>query len=238
MCAKRSETWDSGCAMGFSRTNAAKLPLEGDSLTSAMIGIGMNFVGKAETRANIEDTLLFASAQAMEGNDLRILAVLVTWFGVNASWVNADRLTKLIGAQRSTRVRALWSALAHWHGRDRRFERMMRLHRGPPVDLLAVGTAFQIRRHGEDPRFEESALRVPANVLRNRTADVLTPAELAQWNLAFRYRVMMGPSYRADMWAALEAEPQLSAAELARQTYGSFATAWNVRKAFAMLRRA
>ena len=71
--------------MGFSRTNAAKLPLEGDSLTSAMIGIGMNFAGKAETRANIEDTLIFASAQAMEGDDLRILAVLVTWLRLSPS---------------------------------------------------------------------------------------------------------------------------------------------------------
>jgi len=35
---------------------------------------------------------------------------------------------------------------------------------------------------------------------------------------------------------ALEIEPQLSAAELARRTYGSFATAWNVRRAFAMLK--
>jgi hypothetical protein len=98
-----------------------------------MIGIGMNFAGKAETRANIEDTLLFASTQVMEGHDLRILVVLVTWFGVNASWVNADRLTKLISAQKSTRVRALWSALAHWHGRDRRFERMMRLLKWTPL---------------------------------------------------------------------------------------------------------
>jgi hypothetical protein len=48
---------------------------------------------------------------------------------------------------------------------------------------------------------------------------------------------MMGPSYRADMWAALESEPQLAVAELARRTYGSFATAWNVRKAFTILGR-
>jgi hypothetical protein len=223
--------------MGFSRANATKVPLVGDSLTSAMIGIGMNFAGNADTHANIEDTLLFASIEATEGDDLRVLAVLVTWFGVNASWVNADRLIKLIGAQRSKRVRALWSALARWQARDRRFARLIGLHRGPAMDLLAVGTEFQIRRHGEDPRFEGSALRVPANVLRDRKADVLAPAELARRNPAFRYRIMMGPSYRADMWAALEAEPQLAAAELARRTYGSFATAWNVRKAFATLSR-
>ena len=222
--------------MGFSRATAIRAPLVGDALTSAMIGIGMNFAGTADPQANIEDTLLFASVEAMEGDDLRTLAILVTWFGVNAPWVNADRLIKLIGVQTSRRVRALWSALARWQGRDRRFARMIGLHRGPAMDLLSVGTDFQIRRHGEDPRFEGSALRVPANVLRDRDADVLAPAELARRNPAFRYRVMMGPSYRADMWATLEAEPQLSAAELARQTYGSFATAWNVRKAFVTLR--
>ena len=236
MCVKRSWTWDLGCIMGFSRATATRDPLVGDALTSAMIGIGMSFAGNADPQANIEDTLLFASIEAMEGDDLRTLAILVTWFGVNAPWVNADRLIKLIGAQTSRRVRALWSALARWQGRDRRFTRMIGLHREPAVDLLSVGTEFQIRRHGEDPRFEGSSLRVPANVLRDRDADVLAPAELARRNPAFRYRVIMGPGYRADMWATLEAEPRLSAAELARRTYGSFATAWNVRKAFATLR--
>lgn len=30
------------------------------------------------------------------------------------------------------------------------------------------------------------------------------------------------------MWAALEVDPTLTAAQLARQTYGSLATAWQV----------
>jgi len=45
----------------------------------------------------------------------------------------------------------------------------------------------------------------------------------------------MGPSHRADMWAALDANPSLSAAELARQTYGSFATAWQVKNDYRLL---
>jgi hypothetical protein len=200
-----------------------------------MVGIGMNFAAEATAQPNIEDTLLFASIEAMDHDDLRVLAILVTWFGVNAPWVNADRLIKLVSQHKSPRVHALWSALARWQERDRRFARLIRLHRGPVLDLLAVGTDFQIRRHGEDPRFNGTSLRVPANVLRDRAADVLSPANLARRHRAYRYRIMMGPSYRADMWAALEAEPHLSAADLARKTYGSFATAWNVRRAFAML---
>ena len=45
--------------------------------------------------------------EAMERDDLRVLAVLVTWFGVHAPWVNADRLTRLVSAHPSKRVRAL-----------------------------------------------------------------------------------------------------------------------------------
>jgi hypothetical protein len=101
--------------------------------------------------------------------------------------------------------------------------------------VTETGTEFQVKRHGEDPRFQRSAIRVAANVLRNRTADVLPPAELARRHHAYRWRIIMGPSYRADMWAALEDDSTQSTAELARKTYGSFATAWRVRRDFGLL---
>jgi hypothetical protein len=50
-------------------------------------------------------------------------------------------------------VRALWSALAPGQAKDRRFARLGALDAGPRVDLQAVGAAFHIRKHGEDPRF-------------------------------------------------------------------------------------
>jgi hypothetical protein len=196
-----------------------------------MVGIGMAFAAPEPAEdPNIEDTLLHASVEAMEHDDLRVLALLVAWFGVHAPYVNADRLTQIVAAQESARVRALWSALARWQEKDRRFARLRKTHRGARVDVLSSGTDFQMKRHGEDPRFANSSLRVPANVLRDRAADVFSPHELAQRHRAYRARVMIGPSYRADMWAALEPEPTLSAAELARRTYGSFATAWHVRR--------
>jgi len=221
--------------MPYSRALASQVPLAGDALTSAMVGIAMNFAAPGTADANIEDTLFFASVEAMERDDRRVAAVLVTWFGVHAPRVNADRLTKLVAKQASARVRALWSALARWQSRDRRFARLAKVYRGPRVDLLATGTNFQVSRHGEDPRFAGSSLRVPANVLRDRLADVLTPSELARRHRAYRFRVMLGPSYRADMWAALDDDPTLSAAALARRTYGSFATAWHVRHDYAIL---
>ena len=83
-----------------------------------------------------------------------------------------------------------------------------------------------------------SALRVPANTLRDRAADVLTPAELARRHLGYRWRVIIGPTYRADVWAALEADPTLPAATLARRAYASFATAWQARRDHALVRAA
>ena len=135
-----------------------------------MVGIGMLVGGVASPTPDLEATLVRASIQGMERGDLRVLAVLVTWFGVHAAHVNADRLTRFVAMQASKRVRAFWSALARWRAAHRRFFRMARAYRGPRLDLLEAGTEFQVARRGEDPRFTGSKLRVPANVLRDRPA--------------------------------------------------------------------
>jgi hypothetical protein len=104
-----------------------------------MVGIGMGFAAPAGVEPNIEDTLFFASVEAMERDDLRVLAVLVTWFGVHARWVNADRLTRLVAAQGTARVWTLWSALAAWQAKDRRFARLGALYDGPRVESAVGG---------------------------------------------------------------------------------------------------
>jgi len=40
------------------------------------------------------------------------------------------------------------------------------------------------------------------------------------------------------MWAQLENDPTLSPADLARRTYGSFATAWQVKRDWQLLNAA
>jgi hypothetical protein len=209
----------------------------GPYLTGALVGIGMLFAYRAQNNPNIEDALVAASHEGLEHDDLRVLSVLVTWIGAHHQWINADRLVRLVAQQESPRLRAFWSAIASWLEKDRRFARLRLPRQTPRVDLLSTGTAFQVKRRGEDPRFAGSTLRVPAGILRDRPADVLSPAQLAKRHETYRRRVLMGPSYRADMWAALEAEPTLSAAELARKAYGSFATAWQVKRDFALIGR-
>ncbi len=224
--------------MGFRRLRQPAAALEGPALTSALVGIGMALAAEPMANPNLEDTLLAASIEGLERDDLRVLALLMTWLEVHAAWVNVDRLTSLVRAQSRERVRAFWSAVALWQGRDRRFARLARTYDGPRLDLMVAGAEFHLRRKGEDPRFVGGPLRVPGGILRDRKGDVLTPIELARLHGGYRRRILLGPSYRADMWAELDREPGLSAAELARRAYGSFATAWHVKRDWDVLKMA
>ncbi|MEZ4365245.1 MAG: hypothetical protein R2939_03020 [Kofleriaceae bacterium] len=207
-------------------------------LTARMVGIGMNFAAKAADDADIEGTLVHASAHGMDAGDLRVLAVLTTWLGVHHGRVNADRLVRLVGAHPSARVRAYWAAVAMWLKQDRRLARLASAYARAPIELLPTGTAFQIRRRGEDERFVGTPLRVPKGTLRDRSSDVLTPERLVQRHAGYRNRVLMGPSFRADVWTALERAPEQSIADLARQASCSFATAWQAAQDYRLLRAA
>lgn len=206
----------------------------GEELTGAMVALGMRFAAKpAHESANIEDVLLAASWAGVVDGDLRTLAVLTTWLGVHHDVVNADRMTRLVRGLSMGPLRAYWVGVARWLRADLKDTRWGRLAELWPartrVDLVE-GAEFLLTRGGEDPRFAGGPLRVPAGVLRDRAADVDTPAEVARRHPAYRARVMMGSRYRSDMWAALDREPDLSAAELARLTYGSYATAVDVKR--------
>ncbi|MBM4370707.1 MAG: hypothetical protein FJ098_03590 [Deltaproteobacteria bacterium] len=224
--------------MGFRRRI---LPAEepGDQeLTSALAGIGFRLAADPRWGTNIEDALYHGSVAGMEHDDLRVLSILVKWLEVHAKRVNADRLVRLAAASPSVRVRAFWAAVGTWLGKDRRFARLPDLHHGKRVPPLAASADFHLRRAGEDGRFQGSALMVPAGILRSRASDVLSPVELARHHRAYRWRVIVGPTYRSDMLALLEGDPTLTPSELARRSYGSFATAFMVKRDWAMIRMA
>ena len=191
--------------------------------------------GEPNFEVNIEDTLLYAAIEGMEHDDLRVLAVLVSWFGVHRDYVNADRLTRspraptrLAFEHSSARLRdgsRAITACPHGQSSDA----------GPTHRPSRNRTAFQIRRRGEDARFVDTRLRVPAETLRDRS---LRRAH-ARGARSPPSRVSMArdhrTGYRGDMWAELTRRPQISTAELARITYGSFATAWRAKRDFAVV---
>ena len=224
--------------MAFSRARPLGDRPADEALTSDMVGIGMNFAAEPDPSASIEETLVYASELGMDTRDLRVLAVLTTWLGFHHERVNADRLVRCVSEHPFERVRAYWAAIATWLSKDRRFARLAKLYDGLPVDLLPVGTDFQIARRGEDERFAGTALRVPAGTLRDRAADVLSPEVLVRRNAGYRNRVLMGPTWRADVWTVLEDAPGVSVSEAARRAGCSFATAWQVVQDFRLLRHA
>lgn len=224
--------------MAFKRHSVPARRPDTASLTADMAGIGMNFATKSNHEAKIEDTLVYASELGMDEGDLRVLAVLTTWCRLHHAYVNAASLVRIVAAHPSERVRAYWSAIASWLEKDRRFSSLALAYEGPAIDLLPVGTAFQITRRGEDRRFAGTRLRVPDGTLRDREADVLGPPALVRQHAGYRNRVHMGPSWRADLWTVLEREPDLSVAAAARLVGCSFATAWQVAKDFALWRQA
>ena len=223
--------------MAFRRTAAASAAPPAEELTACMVGIGMNLAAEPYVDADIESTLLHASEVGIVEGDLRVLSVLTTWMGVHHARVNADRLVRLVGEHPADRVRAYWSAVAVWLAKDRRLGRLVKLYRGEPVDLLPTGTAFQLARRGADERFAGSKLKVPRGTLRDRADDVLRPDVLVRRHAGYRNRVVMGPTWRADVWTVLNRDPKLAVAEVARRASCSFATAWQTAQDFRLLRR-
>jgi len=209
-----------------------------DILTGQMVGLGMNFAAPAVEDANIEDTILFASELGMIDDDLRVLGVLVNWIEVHHPYINVDRLVRVVPRTASPRVRAFWAAVATWLARDRRFARLEGCYEGDRIELLPVGTRFHVERGGEDARFVGTPLVVPSQSLRRRPADVLSQPELAKRHSGYRNRVLLGPGWRADAWTVLERQPELPTAEVARRAYCAFATAWQARRDFELLREA
>lgn len=224
--------------MAYSRPDdLPDLPDPGE-LTARMAGIGMNFAAEARSDDDIELTLVYASEVGMEEGDLRVLSVLTTWMGVHRTHVNVDRLVRFVSRHPSERVKAYWSAIGNWLGKDRRYTHLASGYEGAAIDLLPVGTAYQLARRGEDERFTGSKLRVPRGSLRDRPEDVLTPELLIARHAGYRNRVLLGPSWRADVWTVLERERDLSVSEIARQVSCSFAAAWRATQDFRLLRRA
>lgn len=220
--------------MVFKRTLLPDSFPTGDSLTSNFIGIGFRLNGTPNWNANIEDTLIAASIEGVAG-DGRVLSLLVDWMGVHYTRVNADRLVQMVlqlNKKQPKLFSIFWAAVSQWLHSDVRFARLGKLSPKRRVNLLGDRTDFLVKKHGEDERFQKTCLRIPNGVLRRRDEDIFSPEELTKNKKSYQLRVMIGPSYRADMWACLCRDSTLSAADIARGSYGSYPTAFAVKRDF------
>jgi hypothetical protein len=212
--------------MSFSR--AKPVLLVGEALEQAMRGIGMR-VGPATSMpasSDIELTLCSVSAAALP-SDYRLLGVLVAWLEVHHARVNVPRLKRLIRNEDGPVFRAWWASIAKWLKRgDARWKALVALYKGKPLFLedAEIGE-LQLQRLGSDPRFEKSALRIHAKLLRARTEDVDDPVQLARRHPLYLRRLQLGSNYRADVWAALDQAPHATVADIARSAGCAYETA-------------
>jgi hypothetical protein len=200
--------------MAYKRTSTVAVATENVTLAARLVGLGFGVAGEGRADADIERTLVEVSRVGMLEDDLRLLSLLTTWLGVHHARVHADRLIRFVSVEPEDRVRAYWAAVGGWLVADRRLHRLAGLAPVERVDLLRVGTAFQLQRRGED---------------------VLTPSELLQRHAGYRNRVLLGSNFRAEVWTTLEREPTLPVAEVARRAACSFAAAWEAARDFRLL---
>lgn len=216
--------------MSFKRIECLTEYPQGDELTPKLIGIGFKLGGVAELNPNIEDCLIAAATEGLSG-DFRILSLLTDWFFIHHKFVNIDRLIRALKKSKDSRLKCYFSSIGTWLQKDSGYKKLSKIYRGDALLLgLTADYKFLIKRNGEDARFIGTKLVVANQTLRSRLDDILSSKELALKHNDYFYRVLIGPSYRADMVSHYLKNPTLTASQLAKNTYGSFATAWEVMK--------
>ena len=226
--------------MAFKRVILPESFLKGHELTQAMADIGIR-VGQRpkKTSPNIEDVLLSASIESLENYDWRTLSLVVQWFLKHSSLINVDRLTRALNErQGDKKLIIFWSALAQTTKHDLRFKRIQSMYRRKRVLLGDKSAKLLLARNGEDKRFQKTSLIVPNKMLRSRESDVLKIQDLVKVHLGAYYRVMLGPSYRADCFCELMKNSSITASEAARLSYSSFKTAWDTKNDWDVIKTA
>lgn len=222
--------------MGFKRiVNLEKYP-SGVELTKMLTGLGIKLGGSDYTKnVNIEDTLIAGVVEGVSG-DYRVLSLITNWIEIHHEIVNADRLFRAVNVIKEKKVKAYFANLSCIIAKDSRFKKFKSLYKGERIFLgLTDDYNFLVKKNGEDERFLNSKLIVANHTLRNRKEDIFSIKEMAKFHRIYYYRLLIGPTYRADMIANLTLKSDLTASELAKSTYGSFATAWDVLKIFNLL---
>lgn len=216
--------------MSFKRIFALNDYPNGEDLTGKLIGIGFKIGGNRENNPNIEDTIIAAAIDGMKG-DYRILSLLTDWLTIHAEIINTDRLYRALKEYDDERVNAYFASMARQLKKGPRFRKIAALYKGQRTFLDKNRSyEFLVSRNGEDERFKNTKLIVAKGSLRIRYDDIATQQEMVKLHKDYYYRTLIGPSFRADMVSYFLRERNISASDLARRCYGSFATAWQVVK--------
>ena len=209
--------------------------------------IGFNLKCKKKSiNPNIEESIISASVEAINAKDNRLGGLLVDWITIHYLRINADRLTKFVFSLCNTEykfVKIFWCANAQrLFIKDQRFKRLSELYKGRRVNFAdrfsknKKMTKMLIEIKGEDERFKKTCIRIPKGYFSKRPNQIFPIPVIAKNHLPYKYRVMMGASYRADLWALLDIDPDISAYALGKKTHCSYRSAYIVKKDYEILK--
>lgn len=220
----------------------------GQSLDDDLRAIGFNInCKKKSTDPNIEASIVSASIETVNNKDNRIGGLLVDWITVHYIRINVDRLTKFVFSLSDSKykfVKIFWCANAQrLFVKDQRFKRLSELYQGRRINFadrfLKNGkqntTKILIEIKGEDERFKRTCIRVSKGYFSERPKQIFPVSIIVKNHLPYRYRVMMGPSYRADLWALLDSNPSISAYALGKKAHCSYRAAYIAKKDYELL---
>ena len=219
----------------------------GKQLDSSLRSIGFNvFCHRKSRDSNIEATLISASIETIHNKDTRLGGLLVDWITIHSSRINADKLTKFVGQMDDYKykfIKIFWCANAQrLAAKDQRFKRLSQIYKGKRINLADYLTSNKrkptkllITLKGEDERFKNTCIQLPKGYFSERPNQILPSSIIAESHLPYRYRLMMGASYRADVWALIKRNSGISAYALAKKAYCSYRTAYITKKDYEML---
>jgi len=220
--------------MGFSRVFRAKDYLCGDDLTRSLVGLGFLLSSDSVKNVNIEHCLISLVKESFSDDsayDLRLLALLVNWLEIHISQVNANRFVKLVKHLNNPAASKFLAGVFEYLD-DIRFKKFVIGNSPNRRTQFLKKSTFLVEKNGEDARFKNTRLIVHSKAISDRPDLILSRELLAEKHLYYRYRVLLGPTYRADIIANLSIDGSLSAAELARYHFTNYQTSHKAKKDF------
>lgn len=157
---------------------------------------------------DIERTLIDSARHIAREKDFRLAGLLLSWAKIHGQHVIVEKLKKFaLPLEHSEMDAYLWiKALAAFadHEGIPRWKLLVSRSRAPrhlyPKEISEAGIA----RKGAVPWLKQWNLLLPADSLRIRDKDIMTPQELLRHNRQYRNRFIFGPCWRADIVTAIE----------------------------------
>jgi len=222
----------------------------GQELDNDLYALGFNLSSNHPSiDPPVEETLVAASIDAVVNDNSRIAGLLVDWISIHSERIHVERLYKILSGLADESfpfVKVFWAGNAkRLEASDWRFKKIVSLHSGKRLDyidrLSKPGvprmTDSYVKMNGEDDRFKGTCLRVPVNAFSHRPHQIAPAQEIAHVHMGFRYRIMMGVNYRADIWALLRRNPSLSGYRLSKIARCSAPAATKIRNDYLLVKR-